>query len=78
MIGYSASATPYHGVTDENTSCEDGAVRLQDGTDPSNGRVEICQYRTWGTICSDEWDDLDARAVCRQLLYNPEGKRVFW
>ena len=48
----------------------------------SNGRVEFCQYRTWGTVCnegwgtvcSEEWDDNDARVVCGQLGYsNPEG-----
>ena len=51
-------------------------MRLRDGTDPSNGRVEVCQYRTWGTICSDGWDDLDARVVCTQLSYNPEGEWI--
>ena len=49
-------------------------MRLRDGTDPSNGRVEICQHRTWGAVCSGEWDDNAARVVCGQLLYNPEGE----
>ena len=60
-------------TTDEKTSCEDGDVRLQDGTDHSNGRVEFCKYRTWGAICSTGWDENDARVVCRQLSYDPEG-----
>ena len=60
--------------TDEATSCIDGAVRLQDGVSSSNGRVEFCQYRTWGTVCNEGWDDNDARVVCRQLGYSdPEG-----
>ena len=51
-------------------------MRLRDGTDPSNGRVEICQHRTWGAVCSDEWDDNAARVVCGQLLYDPEGECI--
>ena len=49
-------------------------MRLRDGTDPSNGRVEFCQHRTWGAVCSDEWDDNAARVVCGQLLYDPKGE----
>ena len=64
----------YSITTDEDTSCVDGDVRLQDGVSSSNGRVEFCQYRTWGTVCNEGWDDNDARVVCGQLGYsNPEG-----
>ena len=56
-----------------SAGCEDGEVRLQGGTDPSNGRVEVCQFRAWGGVCNDEWDDNDARVVCGQLEYQPEG-----
>ena len=60
--------------TDEATSCEDGEVRLEGGFSPSNGRVEFCQYRTWGAVCGEGWDDNDARVVCGQLGYsNLEG-----
>ena len=49
-------------------------MRLQRGIDSSNGRVEVCQFRTWGAVCNDdEWDDSDARVVCRQLEYDPAG-----
>ena len=48
-------------------------MRLRDGVDPSNGRVEYCRHRTWGTVCSEGWDDSDARVVCSQLGYNPDG-----
>ena len=48
-------------------------MRLQGGIDSSNGRVEICKFGTWGAVCSDGWDDDDARVVCKQLRYDPQG-----
>ena len=51
-----------------------GEVRLQDGTDVSNGRVEICQNGIWGSVCNSGWDYADASVVCRQLGYGTEGK----
>ena len=45
-----------------------------DGTDKSNGRVEICQDGIWGSICyDDDWDIDDARVVCRELNIASEG-----
>ncbi|KAK3101030.1 hypothetical protein FSP39_000381 [Pinctada imbricata] len=41
-------------------------VRLANG-DASSGRVEIRRGGTWGTICSDEWDNRDANVVCNML-----------
>ena len=40
-----------------------------DGRNQSEGRVEICAFDVWGTVCDDSWDDRDARVVCRQLGY---------
>ena len=59
--------------TDVNTSCDEGEVRLRDGADPSNGLVEYCHHRTWWTVCSEGWDSDDAKVVCRQLGYSPNG-----
>ena len=48
-------------------------MRLRGGTDSSNGRVEVCQFGTWGAVCSDVWNDNNARVVCGQLGYDPQG-----
>ena len=53
--------------------CEHGALRLVGGDIELEGRVEICIGGRWGTICNDNWDRTDARVVCRQLGFSPQG-----
>ena len=53
-----------------------GEVRLSDGADSSQGRVEICIGGVWGTICDYSWDDLDALVVCRQLGLPYMSKKI--
>ena len=52
--------------------CQDGTIRLQGGTQ-TQGRIEVCVNGTWGTICSDFWDNADASVVCKQLGYSQYG-----
>ena len=48
-------------------NCTDGVLRLVGGTNPAEGRVEICINNAWGTVCDDGFTKAVALVVCRQL-----------
>ena len=54
--------------------CENGNIRLEGSSSNQEGRVEVCQNNTWGTICgSAEWSNNEASVACRQLGFSPFG-----
>ena len=54
--------------------CTNGDVRLMECYIRS-GRIEVCDNNSWGTICSNSWDDIDASVACNQLGYSLYGNQ---
>ncbi len=52
--------------------CVLGDIRLVGTDDARLGSVEVCLDNEWGTVCDDQWDNIDGTVVCGQLGY-PRG-----
>ena len=55
--------------------CQNGDIRLVNGTTIYEGRVEICWNETWGTVCDGFWSGFDAIVACRQLGFLTVGMK---
>ena len=52
------------------TACNQGDIRLVSGSAANEGRVEICNNNTWGSVCDQGWDINDASVACRHAGYS--------
>ena len=55
--------------------CRNGDIRLVNGTNNYEGRVEICWNETWGAVCDGMWSESGAQVACRQLGYPTTGNK---
>ena len=73
---WNVTCTAHNYVIDSSTpmaDCVDGELRLVNGSDEREGRLEICFNRAWGTICADEFNQTEATVACGQLGFSREG-----
>ena len=72
-VNVSTICRRYHSCVNYVASCVPGDIRITGGPSDSAGRVEVCVNGTWGTVCSDYWDNNDASVVCQQVGYSRYG-----
>ena len=62
-----------HASVPGKQNCTLGDVRLAGSDSASRGRLEVCLYGQWGTVCDDAWSNQGAKVVCKQLKLPTEG-----
>ena len=56
--------------------CSNGSIRLTNGGQNNEGRVEICTDGIWMTTDTNYWNYNNAKIVCRQLGYHDTCKNI--
>ena len=53
------------------TRCTPGSIRLHEGKDEYEGKLQICINWIWEVVIYSYWDYNDAQVACKQLfLFN--------
>ena len=64
------------------TGCTYGDIRLIGGGFENEGTVQVCYNKLWGLISDSNWDNNDAKIVCKQLGYIGGSKlkviQLYW
>ena len=64
------------------STCNDGDIRLVNGANELQGRVEICNNNVWGTVCSNYPSPSNSEKfgnlICKQLGYQRTGILFFY
>lgn len=61
-------------ITTVSDNCSDGDVRLVNGSNVLEGRVEMCLNNAWGTVCDTFFSEDLADIICNQTGYRHNGK----
>lgn len=48
-------------------------LRLVNGSDSTEGRVEIRHHGIWGTVCDDDFSNANAKVICNSLGYGGQA-----
>ena len=56
--------------------CLTGSIRMVNGISNNEGRLEVCYNNEWGIVCNDNFDDEEAKVVCRQLQFPVDGETL--
>ena len=61
----------------EPGECNQGDVRLVNGTVAREGRLEICAFGIWGRVCAQHFSRSAAQIACKQANYT-DVKGVYY
>ena len=68
-----AHKLPIKLIQPHTATCSDGDLKLVGGASETEGRLEVCFNRRWGTIDGDGWTHTDTQVACKQLGYSTSG-----